>query len=194
MLPCTRCCAQVLHVDELLHVFALIDEPRDWCSAACTSRTMRTVADTSCWYRRLSHHFGTTVVRRGVQHDEEGLPTYVAFRQLWRAYFDGGWTPLRVDLDLLCQLAWHALRERFYHDGLRQRASYEAQPTGAHWRRCSGWLLQAATCALDPLWLAHNAPEADGVAAVCVGTALLDCQVRAECPDPRTAPQPGRFP
>jgi len=89
---------------------------------------------------------------------------------------------------LLCQLAWHALRERFYHDGLRQRASYEAQPTGAHWRRCSGWLLQAATCALDPLWLAHNAPEADGIAAVCVGTALLDCQVdTAEPPELRRA-------
>ena len=185
---------QVLGVDVLLHIFALIDEPCDWCNAAATSRLMRRLAACSCWHRRLNQHFGTTMVRRGAQPDEEGLPAYVAFRKLWRAYYDGGWTPLRVDLDLLYELTWHALRERYYgHDGLRQSASYDAHPTGAHWRRCSGWLLQAASCALDPLWLAHNAHGNEGIAAVCIGTALLDCQVRIRDPTTRgnaSAPPP----
>ena len=173
-------CAQALHEDELLHIFALIDEPRDFCSAASASRTMHTFAGGSCWFRRLNQHFGATVVLRGAQSDEDGLPAYVAFRKLWRAYYDGGWTPLRVDLDLLYQLTWHALRERRHgHDGRRHCASLAAQPTGAHWRKCSGWLLQAAACALDPLWLAHIAPGSEGIAAVCIGTALLDCQVQA---------------
>jgi hypothetical protein len=169
-------------------------QPTRHASIVATLVSSRPARILSSRYRRLNQHFGTTVVRSGAPQGEEGLPSYVAFRALWRAYFDGGWTPLKVDLDLLFQLAWHALRERYYHDGLhdcdelRQRPAYDTQ--GGHWRRCSGWLLQAASCALDPLWLAHNAPDADGIAAVCVGTALLDCQARTHFLFPPHNPAP----
>mmetsp|Transcript_8164 Transcript_8164/g.24226 ORF Transcript_8164/g.24226 Transcript_8164/m.24226 type:complete len:379 (+) Transcript_8164:80-1216(+) len=189
--------------DMLQLVLSFVDEPSDWAHAAAASRSMREAASLSNWQRRLRLHFGVDVDPSGLGLRPGDHPPFSEFRGLWRAYYDGGWTPLRVDHRLLRHLTWHALKQQHefgkapvahrveVSDGAADSddsEGEEAWPAEARRGLRSAWLLQAAACALDPLWLTQNAPGSKAAAAVCTGAVLLDCQIdSAQPPELRRA-------
>lgn len=189
--------------DMLQLVLSFVDEPSDWAHAATASRSMREAASLSNWQRRLRLHFGVDVDPSGLGLRPGDHPPFSEFRGLWRAYYDGGWTPLRVDHRLLRHLTWHALKQQHefgkapvahrveVSDGAADSddsEGEEAWPAEARRGLRSAWLLQAAACALDPLWITQNAPGSKAAAAVCTGAVLLDCQIdSAQPPELRRA-------
>ncbi|EOD15097.1 hypothetical protein EMIHUDRAFT_445668 [Emiliania huxleyi CCMP1516] len=191
--------------DMLQLVLSFVDEPSDWAHAAAASRSMREAASLSNWQRRLRLHFGVDVDPSGLGLRPGDHPPFSEFRGLWRAYYDGGWTPLRVDHRLLRHLTWHALKQQHefgkapvahrveVSDGAADSddsEGEEAWPAEARRGLRSAWLLQAAACALDPLWLTQNAPGSKAAAAVCTGAVLLDCQAPYPTPPPPPSDPP----